>query len=191
MRDSARREDLQARTSPGELTAIHCISLSSLVLMQRACPTTQVASAIVAGLPFDGVLINYTRAGIPFTNHLTLEPLCLGPASPGRITHYVGTLRASPCCEAPSHEPNAHAVEARQELRMDVGMDAPAAIQNGACDVGSQSLACRHLATELLATNGYAPVSLPQLVRPGSLTACAASCLPHPPTHSTMHTAPA
>ena len=132
-----------------------------------------MGSAIAAGLPFTCVLINYTRAGIPFTNHLTLEPLCLGPISPGPITHYVGTLRPSPCSEAPSREPQLTA-------RFDgLSMNAPAAMKTGACDAGCQSLACRRLATELIATNGYAPVTVPQLVRP-------AHCprrlpRPHPP----------
>ena len=133
-----------------------------------------MGSAIAAGLPFTCVLINYTRAGIPFTNHLTLEPLCLGPVSPGPITHYVGTLRPSPCSEAPSREPQLTA-------RFDgLSMNAPAAMKTGACDAGCQSLACRRLATELIATNGYAPVTVPQLVRP-------AHCprrLPRPPAHT-------
>ena len=55
---------------------------------------------MAAGLPIKVVLINYTRMGVPFTNYLTLEPLCLGgPTSPGP-THYKGTLRARPCPEA-------------------------------------------------------------------------------------------
>ena len=142
----------------------------------RACPTTQMGSAIAAGLPFTCVLINYTRAGIPFTNHLTLEPLCLGPVSPGPITHYVGTLRPSPCSEAPSREPQLTA-------RFDgLSMNAPAAMKTGACDAGCQSLACRRLATELIATNGYAPVTVPQLVRPGSLPSP-----PAPPTSPFDH----
>ena len=51
---------------------------------------------MAAGLPIEVVLINYTKKGAPFSNQLALEPLCLGPTSPGRITHYVGTLRARP-----------------------------------------------------------------------------------------------
>lgn len=158
MRHSSGREDLQARASPGEL----CITQHST---QRANSTslltTQLAAAVDAGLPFDIVLTNYTRAGAPFTNHLTLEPLCLGPSSPGTITHYVGTLRASPCCEALAYEP--------------LDMDVQASVRrNGACDEGSRSLECRRLATDLLATNGFAPVTLPQMVRPSSLAALAA-----------------
>ena len=130
----------------------------------RACLTTQVASAIAAGLPYNGVLINYTRSGTPFTNHLTLEPLCLGPESPGSITHYVGTLRASPYDEPLSPQTILSARLDGMHIRMDMAMDAQAPLQNGAFDVGDQSLACRRLATELLATNGCVPISLPQLL---------------------------
>ena len=66
---------------------------------------------MAAGLPIEVVLINYTRKGAPFNNQLALEPLCLGPTSPGRITHYVGTLRARPIAprvQLPSEPLSAH-----------------------------------------------------------------------------------
>ena len=106
------------------------------------------------------VLVNYTRNGAPFTNNLTLEPLCLGPTSPGRVTHYVGTLCAIPCPEAAT----AH-VEPQLSARfesMDMGARAPPKV-NDAC--GEQPSVCRQLVEDLLAANGDAPVSLPQLVR--------------------------
>ena len=62
-----------------------------------------MSEAVAAGRPISVVLVNYMRSGAPYTNHLTLEPLCLGPTSPGCVTHYVGTTtRASPCPEAAS-----------------------------------------------------------------------------------------
>ena len=119
---------------------------------------------MAAGLPITVVLINYTRLGAPFTNQLTLEPLCLGPDSPGRITHYVGTLRASPCCETLSVEPQ---LSTRFEC-MDMGGCTP----TKAGDLSSgQPLPCRQLVEGLIAANGDTPVSLPQLVRSPSIRA--------------------
>ena len=119
---------------------------------------------MAAGLPITVVLINYTRLGAPFTNQLTLEPLCLGPDSPGCITHYVGTLRASPCCETLSVEPQ---LSTRFEC-MDMGGCTP----TKAGDLSSgQPLPCRQLVEGLIAANGDTPVSLPQLVRSPSTRA--------------------
>ena len=117
----------------------------------------QISEAVAAGLPIKVVLINYTRMGVPFTNYLTLEPLCLGPLSPGP-THYVGTLCASPCHEAPSALTRLSA----HFGCMSMGAHASAKA-NDAC--GEQPLACRQIVEDLLAANGAAPVSLPQLVR--------------------------
>jgi len=128
---------------------------------ERTCKRTlgQISEAAAAGLPIEVVLINYTKKGAPFTNQLSLEPLCLGPTSPGRITHYVGTLRASPAAPAavPSEPLSAHF--------QCMGMGgAPSTVSAPATSAQTQSLACRRLVEDLLAANGDAPVSLPQLL---------------------------
>ena len=122
--------------------------------------TTQISEAVAAGLPIEVVLINYTKKGSPFTNQLTLEPLCLGPTSPGRITHYVGTVRASSADPAP--QPSEPLLSASFEC---MGVGAQSTAQMPATSAETQSLACRQLAEDLLAANGDAPVTLPQLVR--------------------------
>ena len=135
-----------------------------IVCTQRPCPNPnpdphQISEAAAAGLPIEVVLINYTKKGAPFTNQLSLEPLCLGPTSPGRITHYVGTLRASPAAPAalPSEPLSAHF--------QCMGMGgAPSTVSAPATSAQAQSLACRRLVEDLLAANGDAPVSLPQLL---------------------------
>ena len=121
--------------------------------------SNQIAVAVAAGLPIKVVLINYTRMGTPFTNYLTLEPLCLGPTSPSP-THYVGTLCASPCYEAVGALTR---LSARFECMSVVAALPRPKANDAAC--GEQPLACRQIVEELLATNGSAPVSLPQLVR--------------------------
>lgn len=126
---------------------------------ERTCKRTlgQIGEAVAAGLPITVVLINYTRLGAPFTNQLTLEPLCLGPDSPGRITHYVGTLRASPCCETLPVEPQ---LSTRFEC-----MDMRGCTPTKEGDLSSeQPLPCRQLVEGLIAANGDTPVSLPQLL---------------------------
>jgi len=119
----------------------------------------QISEAVAAGLPIEVVLINYTKKGAPFTNQLTLEPLCLGPTSPGRITHYVGTLRASTAPAALPSEPLSAPFECMGMGGAQSKFSAPAAT----C-TETQSLACRHLVEDLLAANGDVPVSLPQLL---------------------------
>jgi hypothetical protein len=119
----------------------------------------QISEAVAAGLPIEVVLINYTKKGAPFTSQLTLEPLCLGPTSPGRITHYVGTLSASTALAALASEPLSAHFECLGLGGAQSKFSAPVAT----C-AEAQSLACRHLVEDLLAANGEAPVSLPQLL---------------------------
>ena len=117
---------------------------------------------MAAGLPIEVVLINYTKKGAPFTNQLTLEPLCLGPTSPGRITHYVGTLRARMAVPAALPLQRSERLSAHFEC-MGMGGEQSTASAS-ATRAEAQSLACRRLVEDLLAANGDAPVSLPQLL---------------------------
>lgn len=117
---------------------------------------------MAAGLPIEVELINYTKKGAPFTNQLTLEPLCLGPTSPGRITHYVGTLRARMAVPAALPLQRSERLSAHFEC-MGMGGEQSTASAS-ATRAEAQSLACRRLVEDLLAANGDAPVSLPQLL---------------------------
>lgn len=121
----------------------------------------QISKAVAAGLPIEVVLINYTRKGAPFNNQLALEPLCLGPTSPGRITHYVGTLRARPM--APRVQLTSEPLSAHFE-RMGMGGVPSKASAPAATCAEAQSLACRHLVEDLLAANGDTPISFAQLL---------------------------
>jgi len=134
----------------------------ALLQGERTCKRTllQISEAVAAGLPIEVVLINYTKKGAPFTNQLSLEPLCLGPTSPGRITHYVGTLHASHCPPELAALPS-EPLSARFEC---MGMGAQATARTPETCGETQSLACRHLVEDLLAANGDVPVSLPQLL---------------------------
>lgn len=122
----------------------------------------QISEAVAAGLPIEVELINYTKKGAPFTNQLTLEPLCLGPTSPGRITHYVGTLRATMAVPAALPLQRSERLSAHFEC-MGMGAEQSTASAS-ATRAETQSLACRRLVEDLLAANGDAPVSLPQLL---------------------------
>ena len=121
----------------------------------------QISEAVAAGLPIEVVLINYTRKGAPFSNQLALEPLCLGPTSPGRITHYVGTLRARPM--APRVQLTSEPLSAHFECMGMGGVPSKASAPAATC-AEAQSLACRHLVEDLLAANGDTPISLAQLL---------------------------
>lgn len=75
----------------GDMTCEHALARMQAALAQSESTTVR--------------LVSYTRAGLPFTNDLTLVPLSLHASH--EVTHFVATLRPSPapqgakCAERP------------------------------------------------------------------------------------------